>query len=288
MLKPQEFPLYNRRFPEIIVENGIDILYFSDNKPGNFLLHTHDFIEMILVLEGDVAILAEGVRYSINKGNIAIMPNGILHRTVVDKDTKYERYVLHIKLDYIERLAKIFNIELKHFYFLNDPNILECSQESIWRLINILGKIINTEERTSHIGSALLQCHTFELLITFLDIMNKGMTIKSTDKNRIVDKIVHYINEHFTDPHLDMDKITSEAYFSSGYLSRLFKSYTGTSIYNFLIQKRLEYSRELIREGMHITEACLEAGFNDYTTYLKSFKKTYKETPKSFQDSLSK
>lgn len=286
MLKPQEFTLYNRPFPEIMIEKGIEILYFSDQKPGHFLLHSHDFIEVILVLEGDVAILAEGTRYNMNKGNIAIMPNGILHRTVADSKIRYERYVLHVELDYIKRLTEIFDIEIDRLSFLYEPNILECNQESIWRLISILSKIANTEERSGNVGSALLQCYTFELLITFLDIMNKGMKIKTTSKNSVVDQVVHFINDNFTDPSLDMEAITSEAFFSSGYLSRLFKSYTGTSIYNFLIQKRLDYSRELIREGKLITEAYLEAGFSDYTSYLKSFKKTYKETPKAYQDSL--
>lgn len=286
MLKPVEFPLYNRPFPEIMVENGIEILYFCDKKPGYFLLHSHDFIEVILVLDGDVAILAEGTKYEVNKGNIAIMPNGTLHRTVAENADRYERYVLHIELDYIKRLTEIFNIDIDRFGFLYEPNILECNQESVWRLISILGKIVNTEERNGNIGSALLQCYTFELLITLLDIMNKGMKIKSKSKNVIVDKIVHYINDNFSNPALDMDTITSEAFFSPGYLSRLFKSYTGTSIYNFLIQKRLEHSRELIKEGKLITEAYLEAGFSDYTSYLKSFKKTYNETPKEFQDNL--
>lgn len=286
MLKPSEFPLYNQPFPEIPVEHGIDVLHFSDNKPGYFMLHSHDFIEIIIVIEGDVAILAEGTIYAVNKGNIAIMPNGVLHRTVIQKDVKYERYVMHIKLDYIERISRIFNIDMQYFGFLHVPNILECSQESIWRLISILGKCMHLEERNSGIGHALLQCYTFELLITFLDIINRGTTIKTPTRNNVVDEVVAFIIENFKDSALDLEKITASTYFSTGYLSRLFKSYTGSSIYNFLIQKRLEHSRELIREGHRVTDAYLESGFSDYTSYLKSFKKTYRQTPREYQDGL--
>jgi AraC-like DNA-binding protein len=63
----------------------------------------------------------------------------------------------------------------------------------------------------------------------------------------------------------------------------MFKSYTGSSIYNFVMYKRLEYSKQLLKEGKPVLNACMNSGFTDYTSYLKAFKKTYKITPTEYR-----
>jgi AraC-like DNA-binding protein len=120
-------------------------------------------------------------------------------------------------------------------------------------------------------------------MITFLDIMNRDKRSRLAMKNPEVGQIIEHINKNFTDPALAMGNITSQVYLSPGYISRLFKEYTGTTIYNFLMQKRLEHAKELIKDGWMVTHACMECGFTDYTSFLKAFKKAYKMTPKDYQ-----
>lgn len=284
MNNPQEFPFYNKPIPKIHVEEGLNLLYFSDEKPGNFFLHSHDFIEVMFVLDGKISISAEGARYPVDKGSVVIMPKGLLHCTIVEEQSlKYERFVLHIDPKYIESIIGNYKIESNRFDFLNEPCVRECSQESRWRLRGILDRIFYAGERTGEVGRALLQCHTMELMITFLDIMNRDKRSRLAMKNPEVGQIIEHINKNFTDPALAMGNITSQVYLSPGYISRLFKEYTGTTIYNFLMQKRLEHAKELIKDGWMVTHACMECGFTDYTSFLKAFKKAYKMTPKDYQ-----
>ena len=101
--------------------------------------------------------------------------------------------------------------------------------------------------------------------------------------NNLVSSVVDYIDEHFTEPDLTMEQIRQSVFVSQGYLSRVFKSYTGSTIYNFLTCKRLVYAAELLASGETVLDACIACGFTDYTSFLKAFKKTFEMTPSQYR-----
>ncbi|WP_416388659.1 helix-turn-helix domain-containing protein [Lacrimispora sphenoides] len=54
-------------------------------------------------------------------------------------------------------------------------------------------------------------------------------------------------------------------------LSHLFKEYTGTSLWNYIITRRIQYARTLLLKGTSITATCYECGFRDYAHFVKVF-----------------
>ncbi|NDL67531.1 AraC family transcriptional regulator [Anaerotalea alkaliphila] len=262
----------------------MNLLYFCDATPGKLLLHSHDFIEMMLIVDGNVSISAEGSKYSVKNGNMVIIPPGLLHCTIIEKDTTlYERFVIHLQPSFIEEATQRFGVDANRLLALESLFFLECNHEDRWRLRSLLERMAFAAERGGNIGTALLDCQARELVITVLDLMESGKVEEEGLKSTEVACIIDYIDRHFRNPDLSMEEIVSCVCLSPAYLSRLFKEYTGTSVYNYLIQKRLEFSKTLIKEGFLITAACLDSGFSDYTAYLKAFKKSYGTTPKRFQ-----
>ena len=54
------------------------------------------------------------------------------------------------------------------------------------------------------------------------------------------------------------------------------------SVYQYIMKKRLIISLNMLRRGVPVTNACLECGFNDYSNYLKAFKREFGKNPKEF------
>ena len=91
-------------------------------------------------------------------------------------------------------------------------------------------------------------------------------------ENEKINKVVAYINENLAED-LSLDRLRKYVFISKSYLSHQFKQYTGLSLVQFIIKKRLTVARNMIQEGTPVMEACMECGFNDIPTFIKRSKK---------------
>lgn len=62
-------------------------------------------------------------------------------------------------------------------------------------------------------------------------------------------------------------------------VARHFRACLGTSPYRYLIMRRLDLARSLIRQGMPLVEAALSSGFADQSHMTRQFKKVYGISP---------
>lgn len=66
------------------------------------------------------------------------------------------------------------------------------------------------------------------------------------------------------------------------YLEKTFKKETGTTVYHYVLLKRLNLARVLLAQGCRVDETCAGAGFNDYSNFIRTFKKHTGMTPAAF------
>ncbi|MFW5913790.1 MAG: response regulator [Bacillota bacterium] len=100
----------------------------------------------------------------------------------------------------------------------------------------------------------------------------------------LVERILHYMETHFNDPELNMEKLCEEFSISVSYLSALFKKHTNTTFSKYLIQLRMDKAKELIRySSLKITEVAREIGYRDVYHFSHSFKKMTGKSPKEYR-----
>ena len=81
---------------------------------------------------------------------------------------------------------------------------------------------------------------------------------------------------------LTLDILAKQTFLNKYYLARLFKEETSSTIYQYIIKKRLLLSKKLIDNKIPIIRVYLLAGFNDYSNFFKSFKNEFGITPKQY------
>jgi len=90
--------------------------------------------------------------------------------------------------------------------------------------------------------------------------------------------ILRYINENLTEE-LTVDFLAERFYVSKYHMMRSFKKNTGFSIHEYISEKRLLLSRDLLEAGFSATDACYGSGFHNYSTYARAYKKLFGAPP---------
>ncbi|HVZ55453.1 MAG TPA: AraC family transcriptional regulator [Chitinophagaceae bacterium] len=95
-------------------------------------------------------------------------------------------------------------------------------------------------------------------------------------------RIRRYMDHHF-ERELNLDLLSRVAFTSKFHLLRLFKKYYGLTPLQYLTEKRLEKSRDCLKAGMLVSDACFSAGFTSPSSFSTLFKQKMGLSPAAFQ-----
>ncbi len=90
--------------------------------------------------------------------------------------------------------------------------------------------------------------------------------------------IIDYLNEHYFED-LDIDLLARRVFTSRTKLSRLMKEYTGYTIWDYILNKRIFRAIQLLHAGLSNQEAAQQVGFKNYSTFYKAFLRITGATP---------
>lgn len=125
-----------------------------------------------------------------------------------------------------------------------------------------------------------------QLTLSIRQIIGADALSKPEATSPLIASVVTYIQNHFRDPELNVTQLAQYAYVSREYLSRLFKEYTMQSIHAYLTGLRMQACRQDIADGKRVLDACLENGFSNYSSFVKTFRKMYGATPQEYRSRL--
>lgn len=108
-----------------------------------------------------------------------------------------------------------------------------------------------------------------------------GEQTQMTNTNFI--QMMEYLNQNYTQD-ISTNDLAAHMHMDPGYLSRIFKRETGTTITRYLTELRIHKSCQMLTSGNYsISETASATGFNDYFYFLKTFKKVTGMTPRQYQ-----
>lgn len=81
---------------------------------------------------------------------------------------------------------------------------------------------------------------------------------------------------------LNLNQIAAAFNYSEKHLNRLFKKYTGSTIHSYILEEKIEFSKQLLVQGLSIHEICDCIGFDDPNYFGNVFKKRVGKTPKDY------
>ena len=220
----------------------------------------------------------EGERYELSPGDFVLVGRGSIHRPVVAEGDYYERMILYIAPEYLRSLtagdcdpSECFRRAQETFqYVYRDEN-----GSRVRPLFQALAETI----RQGGYGAALLaQAQFTELIVEVNRVVRGGHRVGAAGGDSKVISLLQYLNLHLTEP-LTIDQLAERFYISKYHMMRRFRQETGYSVHGYLTEKRLLLAQQLLARGCTPAEAAVQAGYQDYSTFSRAYKKQFGRSP---------
>ncbi len=246
--------------------------------PNAFTMHAHEMYEIFYFVSGRASYIVEGNEYRLESGSLMVMRPGEAHRSKIQEGYPYERMALH------------FSGELLR---LIDPDSL-FQRPFVERPLGIGNLFPRSRIRSSFVCECLknIECAGSEperrlaLLANLFPILAEiyrafslnGVQAEPETADRM-QEVIAYINEHLTEA-LSLDLLSSRFYLSKPQLGRRFKQATGSSVWDYIVIKRLMRARRMIQNGEKAMQAAQQCGFQDYSAFYRAYRSRYACSPK--------
>lgn len=235
--------------------------------------HYHDFDKLILILSGKVRYLIEGREYELLPFDFVLVNRNLIHKPMVDSsEEEYDRIILYLNHDFLKMYelldAFMKTRELGSHVVRFSANI----SAEIFQLFSTIEEDIACED-SRYAGKLQTRLDVLRALISFnRACIEEDFGFKPEARyNRKVIEIIEYIMDNLGKD-LSIDLLADHFYMSKYHMMRIFKNETGYSIHQYISEKRILKAKSLIMAGMPATNACLDCGFRDYSTFSRAFK----------------
>lgn len=263
-----------------------DACYRLDEQWGLYALHCHDFYELYIHFSGAKFYCVDNNVYPLENCQLMVIPPFCMHGLIGDSAPEnYERAFLYITPamlrscggGYID-LERFFHKyhAANQFHFTLSPQDAETCKTLIQE--------ISTDLRTA---SSVGQFANYTKVQYFLQIICRAM--KSTQEvvepvvlNEAMHEILSYINDHFTQP-LKLDTLARQFGVSISFLSHEFVKYTGRSVYDYVLYRRVLLAKAMMTTHHSLNEVAYQCGFNDYSSFLRVFRKMVGMSPSAYR-----
>ncbi len=244
---------------------SLEIVYHRDIlKDGQKMPpHLHDNIELLLVKEGILSVICNGVERQFIKNTIVVVNSHQIHEmSPVTDECIYDCLIIGSDIhDY-----SFPTLPAKS----TNPAALDLYNQILYELMN---------EQNNFRQAIDGYCKV--LLATISREKNDDIDIDKVidKKTAFVQKVISYLYRHLSED-LDLDKISSALNVSKSYLCHVFKSVTGSSPITFLNIIRCNHAMMLLKSGdYNVMESAYASGYINLSYFSKMYKRVIGHSP---------
>ena len=269
-----------------LVEN-FRVFRLDDATLAPIPFHYHDFHKLIIFLSGTCDYIIEGREWHLAPRDIVFVRAGEIHRPIPQNGVPYERIVIYIAPLFLERFrADDGNTLARCFHSTHDSSsVMHLTEGHTHDLLFHIEKL----ERVSREHGFANGLYTEMLFIEFMILLNRAIIGGELDTTAVtcdkkIQPVIEHLAAHITEP-VDIDALAAKFFISRSYLMHRFKDATGYGVRQYVTKKRLHLSRTLLIEQSDEPVASIgtACGFTDYLSFLRAFKKEFKENPDEYR-----
>lgn len=249
-------------------------------------LHSHNFFEIVYVLEGSAIQTLEGFDSVVKQGDYFLIDYGSSHSYSKCRDFKIINCLF--MPEYIDatlrgctsfaNLITNYLIQFDYSILSKVPanNVFTDTDGSIREFFeSLLEEFVCRQAGYVEI----MRCNLIKILVLSL----RGLYVKNTHRHPATEEIIKHVEENYARS-VTLGELSEKLYFSLPYLCNRFQKDMGLSFSQYLQKVRIEKSCRLLAEtNLSVTQIAQNVGYADTKHFGKVFKDITNMTPREFK-----
>lgn len=258
-------------------------------------MHINDGHEIYLFLQGDVSFNIDGSIYKLAPNDLLIISNQEIQRAIVNNEVIHERMYIYFDPDYIDRFVSAKDYKLLQL-FENRKNGFGNKISGKFVEQYNLQKYFDDIYMWSKSKQPEKEIMMFSILLQLIVKINTIYTMnRETDKdieegveyNDKIYDIIRYISTNL-DKKISLEELEKNFYIDRYYLCHLFKQITGYTLVDYMNYKKVLSAKEQLKVGKPISEVWTQFGFQNYSSFYRTFRKIVGMSPLEYSTDAMK
>lgn len=262
---------------------SIDLRSVTNNYVLKNSIHFHKFLELEVIVSGTGIHQINGQSISAHRGYVSLTRRTDFHSWKFDDSKQTELYNIAFTEEHISSWVANQFQKFEHVMdcFLGEDELAEIIP--LFKLLH--SEFRNPDDNFKTMRKSLLNA----ILVFFMRHISVGITNKVGAKNILIQKVLYYIEEHFTENDISLYIVSDKLDITPNYLGKVIRETIGMSFNEYVTDRRLSYSLKLLNQSfLSINKVAEKSGFSSSTYYISVFKKAYGVTPKQYLLNINK
>ena len=252
--------------------------------------HCHDYYELYIHLHGGEYMGVDNKQYLLKPNQVFILPPFCMHGLSCTRVMhNYERAFLNLSPEVLRSLG-CGQLDLNQFLQARASaghhtyQLSEADAELFVRCVRRVESLQSVENDA--VDRFQIYSHIMVLLNLLCQVIRRTVPVREeTTSNSVIQNVLAYINNHYTQP-LRIADLSRRFGISDSYLSHEFARFTNRSVYDYILYRRVSLARQRMLGPDSLNTIAYQCGFNDYSNFLRSFTRIAGVSPSRYRKQL--
>lgn len=253
-----------------------NLLYISSASYGKDWLsvpHAHSFTEIFYVLDGEGYFCTDHDEYPIAKDTLIVINPNTRHT----EKSSSEKPLTYMALG-IDNARLMFDPES------GAPCHIFDFKPHRFFILPVMEEMLKEAREKKEGYEEICQHYFYILMLRIIRITGESLTLAAPGNvGPECENLKEYLDSHYKET-VTLDKLAEVSHLNKYYLSHIFSRAFGISPINYLLERRILHSKELLRNfDFTVTQISHLSGFSSPNYFTQSFKKYTGLTPKEYR-----
>lgn len=253
----------------------IEARSIADGRDVCYTRHSHEHFSIGAITAGCSTYVHEQSQFKVNVGTVVLMNPGDVHACNPIDDQPWSYLMLYVDTAWLTDLQHQlgFSDDLAFRRFTLTHTVDVDVFAGLQALYEVL---VDPRQDVLRKQSAAVE------FFTEVQLRLNPVDQPPREPNFKLERAAEFIRDHCTQM-LKLEDICEAAQLSPSYLIRAFKQHFGMTPHAFLVNRRIQFAREQLRNGKLIADVALQAGFADQAHFQRAFKQHLAATPGQYR-----
>jgi len=247
----------------------------ADGREVCYARHSHAHFSIGAITAGLSTYVHEQSEFQVSTGTVVLMNPGDVHACNPIDDQPWSYLMLYVETPWLTDLQHQLGFSQDQAF--RRFAITHNRDASLFVGLKDLYAVLVDEQQD------ILRKHSAAVEF-FTEVQQRLNPIDQPlrEPNFKLERAADYIRDNCTQL-LKLEDICEAAQLSPSYLIRAFKQHYGMTPHAFVVNQRIQFARDRLRNGKLIADVALEAGFADQAHFQRVFKQHLAATPGQYR-----